>query len=159
MTTTTHDPDVVAAANAAQAAAAEQPAGVPLRRTTYTLRFDDGDLAGQVVRARTASASGRIDIAHAGQRPTAEQALAGPEMADRMYRLFRAFAGSLLSWTLADDESGEPIPATLHGLLSLDFGHAVGVTHAWLDAVAGDMTEPDLAAVEADLQLPVEALA
>ena len=137
----------------------DTPAGVRLPRTVFVLRFDDGDLAGQVVRARSTSAGGEVDIAMAGERPPTDTVLTGSEQADRVYRLFRAFARSLLSWTLLDDETGDPVPATFEGLLSLDFGHATHITYAWLDAVgAAAHADEDRAATEAELQLPVEAL-
>jgi hypothetical protein len=134
-----------------------EPARPEVTRTTFLLRFADGDLAGQEVYVRRPTAAGKIDLAHAAGRPDPDEVATIPEAADRIYRIFRAFAGALQRWTLTD--GGEPVPPTLEGLLGQDFGHAVEMAYAWLDAVNTN-AEPAAGrvALEAELQIPVEAL-
>lgn len=130
--------------------------------TLHTLEWEDGPDAGQVVTFRDPTAAGKLEIAQAGERPPLGDALSGGEMADRVYLLFRACARSLAWWNLHAPESlgGAPIPATLDGLLSLDFADAVGITYAWLDVVSDGLTpDPSTAdQLERDLALPVQAL-
>jgi hypothetical protein len=137
----------------------ETPAGVELDRTEYVLRFEIPPLAGVVVAARKPTAGGLVDLTMAqaatGGLPDAAAAAAGDALAaDALYRVFRAFAGALLSWNITD--RGEPVPATLDGLLGLELEHAVGLTYTWLDRVG--QAEQSAAATEAELDLPVRAL-
>ena len=128
--------------------------GVELDRTEYVLRWADGPFAGLVIRMRKPTAAGHVDLGMTARRPNPTELPSTPEMADAVYRLFRAFAGALLEWNLLD--RGEPVPATLEGLLGQEYDHAVEMTCAWLDhvgAAAGAAAEE-----EAALALPVEPL-
>lgn len=49
--------------------------------------------------------------------------------------LFAEFGGKLRSWNCERD--GEPIPATLDGLLSLDADFAAKILLSWFDAIGG----------------------
>lgn len=146
-----HGADVVAVTGPA--------AGVELDRTTYVLTFDDGTpLAGVVVQVRRPTAGGHIDLTvarAAGSLPDPQAAAAGDAAAaDGLYRMFRAFAGALLSWNITD--GGEPVPATLEGLLGLELDHATQLVWTWLDQVKEYEQRRD--ETERALRLPVDAL-
>jgi hypothetical protein len=62
---------------------------------------------------------------------------AGPEEMDQLRELFSGFADALLSWNLEDETTGEPVPATLDGLLAQEFDFVLQIVMAWLDAISG----------------------
>jgi hypothetical protein len=53
----------------------------------------------------------------------------------KMTGLFSTFADALLDWNLEAD--GQPVPATLDGLNTLDTDFVLEVITAWMNAVAG----------------------
>lgn len=50
--------------------------------------------------------------------------------------LLDGFSGALESWNIEDRRTGEPVPATLAGLRTLDFTLAMAVIGAWLGTVS-----------------------
>jgi hypothetical protein len=83
---------------------------------TVTLVFDDPDLEGLVVKARSMSLA---------------------EVNDDDLRVYEAFANALVSWNL-EYEDGRPVPMTLEALESYpDVGFVSSMTEAWFKAVSG----------------------
>lgn len=97
--------------------------------TVYLLKFADRD--GLEVRACSVPV-GRIMVL----QEQATKLKDGDATAfDEARELFAAFADSLRSWNLEEDD-GAPVPATLPGVMSLEFGFAAEILLAWFEAIA-----------------------
>ena len=80
----------------------------------FTLVFDDPDLEGLVVKARSMSLA---------------------ELNDDDLRVYESFANALVSWNL-EYEDGRPVPMTLEALENYpDVAFISGMTEAWFKAV------------------------
>ena len=108
---------------------------------TFRLVFDDPELAGLEVRARSLSIG---------------------ELEDDDLQVYESFAAALVSWNL-EDENGDELPATLETVRSypdVDFMNALA--SAWIKAVTGvdDDLGKDLPAGRRSLEesLPMEPL-
>jgi hypothetical protein len=121
--------------------------GYVRQRKIYKLVFEDPDMAGLEVRARSVplgTLMRLIELAGLIDRGTANL---NPDEAKAIRELFTGFADALVSWNLEepviDDETGEetgevcPVPATVDGLYSQDMDFALHIIEAWMDAVAG----------------------
>ena len=83
---------------------------------TFLLVFDDPDLAGLEVRARSLSIG---------------------ELEDDDLQVYESFAAALVSWNL-EDEDGNSLPATLETVRSYpDVGFMNALASAWIKAVTG----------------------
>ena len=83
---------------------------------TFSLVFDDPDLEGLEVKARSLSIG---------------------ELNDDDIQVFESFAKALVSWNL-EDEDGNPLPPTLEIIQSYpDLGFMSALSNAWLNAVMG----------------------
>ena len=92
-------------------------------RKTFRLVFEDEDRAGLEVRARSASVGRLLEIEE-------------KDGAESVRMLFEAFADALEGWNL-EDEDGNPVPATLAGLMSLDLDFATDLVAAWKEGITG----------------------
>lgn len=91
----------------------------------YRLVFDEHP--GLVVRTRSASAAMVFEVT----------TLQNAELTVATIReMFELFAGVLVSWNLQSEE-GEPVPATVDGLMGEDFDFVMMVIQAWIEAVTG----------------------
>lgn len=100
----------------------------------YKLLFEDDDMAGLEVKARSMSTGDLLDMA-----PLLDMKMSNAPTADELEQvrdLLERFAEVLISWNL-EDEDDEPIPATLEGLLSQDIAFVMDIVQAWADAVSG----------------------
>lgn len=108
----------------------ESQVGYVRQRRVFRLRFEDPDMAGLVVRARSISLGQFLDVV--GLRDADPRQMARTDLD----KLFAAFAGALLDWNLEEPE-GTPVPATLEGLHGLEPDFVMAIIAAWLDAMAG----------------------
>lgn len=53
-----------------------------------------------------------------------------------MMALLAGFSTALEAWNVEDRKTGEPVPATLEGLRTLDFALAMAVIGAWIGSVS-----------------------
>lgn len=101
-------------------------AGFAARRT-YALVFQDPDLDGLVVKAKSTSVQDLLDILQLPELSKAE---------DTTQALGR-FAACLVEWNL-EDEQGQPVPATYEGCLSIDRRLMSQIIGAWTEVVSGN---------------------
>jgi len=94
----------------------------------YRLKFEDPDLAGLEVTARSLPLGDFLKVAE----------LAGTGAGNGMKsagQLFAAFASALVEWNLEDDD-GQPVPATLEGVHSQELDFMMTVVMAWIQAMS-----------------------
>jgi hypothetical protein len=115
------------------------------QRKVYKLVFEDPEMEGLVVKARSVPLGTLlelVDLASVVDERTTS--LSGDEAA-ALRGLFSGFAQALVTWNLeqpvldeAGDETGdsEPVPATLDGLYGQDMDFVLVVVKAWMDAMA-----------------------
>lgn len=112
----------------------------------YKLVFDDPDMNGLVVRARSVPMNVFLSIAQAAEGvditdPEAVKELATPENMGMVGTLFEAFAHALVEWNLQeqveDDGPVVDVPPTLEGIYSQDMDFILKVIEAWMTAIAG----------------------
>jgi hypothetical protein len=101
-------------------------------RKVYRLRFEDPEMEGLVVQARSAPVGQFIGLAKLANPGTTVR----PEDMEQVDELFRSFAGCLVDWNL-EDEQGTPVPATLEGLYTQEIDFILQIIFAWIEAVAG----------------------
>jgi hypothetical protein len=104
-------------------------AGYVRERKVLRLRFDDPDMDGLVVRARTLSLGEFLDVV--GLRNLDPQRMAR----DDLDKLFGLFAQALLDWNL-EEPQGTPVPVSLEGLHSQDADFVLTIIGAWVDGMA-----------------------
>lgn len=115
-------------------------------RTEITLTFDGyPDLDGLEVRIRSVSVAdyGRLT---SGQMNDAEA--------------MAAFAGALVAWNLEDD-AGQPVPATLAGVGSLDSSFFTQLMAAWvrgMTSVPPPLSRPSGSGLNPEASIPMEPL-
>jgi hypothetical protein len=120
-------------------------AGYKPNRTFHVLDFSETELAGLEITARASSVEDLLKLVGvAGQLRTLDQqmkALADGDDADmdelqkQLRSIFAPFARVLKSWNVLDDD-GEPVPATLDGLLSQELEFVSQVIEAYVSALA-----------------------
>lgn len=106
--------------------------GYKVVRKVFKLVFKDADFDGLEVFARSLNTGQFLEIEQA-KLDRAEGGQVGEGATQRMLELF---AGALSSWN-AEDEDGEPIPATMDGIRSQDLDFNMKIIDAWTDAIAG----------------------
>ena len=124
------------------------------KRPTYRLIFQDPELEGLEVVAKSASVEAYQRIAELSSRQFATHV--SPEDLVEADNLFRAFAAVLVEWNLEEaNAKGKvlPVPATYEGLKAQDLPFVMQIILAWMNAVEGVFAP---AVAEADL--PMEAL-
>jgi hypothetical protein len=136
-----------------------QPASAGFRRPAkvYKLRFEDDDMAGLEVRARSVPLGQFLELGAVADA-TSGLAPVSSEQFGAIRDLFAGFAAALVEWNL-EDETGQPVPATLEGVLAQDFEFMLAIVTAWMDAIAGvsaplpSSSSRGLAGMEAALSL------
>ena len=120
--------------------------GYKVKKTIYTLKFEDPDYEGIVVRVRAGSMGSFLDVMGLagmdlmeGADVTIDDMMAGASEVDA---LFKQFIALVLEWNLEDEDTGEPIPTTVEGLRSLELPFVMTLVGAWMDAMKG--TTPGL---------------
>jgi len=96
---------------------------------TIRLVFDDERYAGLVVRARSMSIGDYLEFQALSAR--AEETVSGSR------EMLSVFADRIVSWNIADPETGSPVPATLDGLLTLEPNFVLDMIRAWRAAMTG----------------------
>jgi hypothetical protein len=122
------------------------------QRKTYRLIFEGEEFQGLTVVAKSAGLGQYMDIAGLANLDPAGTFT--PAEIDQSLKLFEAFAAVLVEWNVEEPE-GVPVPATLHGLRSLDFPFVLRIILAWMDAVA--RVAPPLEQPSAGGELSLEA--
>ena len=117
--------------------------GFTPKRRTFRLEFDDPDLEGLTVKARSASVAEFLTITElataAGDLDGEDPAALAEGMA-QIRALFVAFSGVVTEWNLAD-EAGVILPVGVDSLLAQDFPVVMAVIQAWMSGVA-DVSGP-----------------
>lgn len=106
--------------------------GYRIKPKGYKLVFADSDKAGFEVTARSINTGQFLEFQAA--RATKDAGGEGAQGATR--QMLQMFADAIITWN-AEDEDGQPIPATLEGLCTLDLDFNMDVINAWMDAING----------------------
>lgn len=130
--------------------------GFKVKRKVYKLVFQDPDMDGLVVLARSVPLGKLLDAsADSGAGADAEVG------AKQTRGMFELFAGALVSWNL-EEEDGTPVPATLDGVLGQDAEFVRGLIEAWSEAltsVPGPLGKPSTSGgTSPELAIPMETL-
>lgn len=125
--------------------------GYVRQRKVYRLRFEDEDMAGLVVQARSAPVGQFLGLTKLAEL---ERGKVRPEDMEKVDGLFRGFAACLVDWNL-ESEDGTPVPATLEGLYTQDIDFILQIIFAWIEAIAG--VSGPLAAASSDGERSLEA--
>jgi hypothetical protein len=104
---------------------------VPQRRT-FKLRFEDEDMQGLQVRARSVPLGTFLDLVKL--LDVADTKSVNREDARKVDQLFKGFAKALVDWNLEEPE-GVPVPATFEGLKSQDIDFSLHIVRAWIGAL------------------------
>src|SRR6266508_6176808 len=107
--------------------------GYVRQRKVYRLRFEDEDMAGLVVQARSAPLGQFLGLTKLAEL---ERGKVRPEDMEKVDGLFRGFAACLVDWNL-ESEDGTPVPATLEGLYTQDIDFILQIIFAWIEGIAG----------------------
>lgn len=111
--------------------------GFKVQRRIYRLVFEDPNLAGAIVRAKSIPFGEFLTIGRLASEIQDRGTQHAQELMDRMCI---TVSGALVDWNL-EDEDGTPIPCTADGLLSLDPDLAMTIIRAWMDAM-GSVPDP-----------------
>lgn len=103
--------------------------GYKPRRTLYKLDFSETEHAGLEVTTTSVTLGALLEFTE-----MSDAAESGVDQA-AVRRLFGEFARVLVDWNVEDD-AGAPVPQTLEGLLSLEFGFVMAVINAWIGALS-----------------------
>jgi hypothetical protein len=144
----------------------ERPAGGHVLSRTLKLVFEDEDLAGLDVRARSLSVARMLELTRlAGEMAQLDLRNLDDEQRQKLTTIFEIFAERLVSWNVMDEQpdgSHVPVPATFEGLMSQDFDQIFRVIQAWQTAVAGVAAplarSSTVGATSAEVSLPMEIL-
>jgi hypothetical protein len=109
----------------------ENTMGFTVKRKIYKLIFEDDDLAGLEILARSVSLGQMLAISGEGRVGKVDT-----EDAEQTQGMFEMFAGALVQWNL-EEEDGTPIPVTMEGLQGLDTEFVTAIIEAWTSAIAG----------------------
>jgi len=119
----------------------------------YTLAWEDGDYAGLEVKVSSIPVGELAEVLELSQSADAASAL----------ELIARLAGKLKGWNIQDDD-GNPVPATLEGLKSLDLGEMGEIVAKWVAAMTkvsdelGKGSTPGETPPPAEVSLPMEVL-
>jgi hypothetical protein len=109
--------------------------------TIYTLKFEDPEFDGLIVRMKSLTTSEFLRLTSL----KAETSKDPSGKTDAGIELIEKFAKRLVSWNLEEpDEDGEwkPVPATVRGVKSQEFGFITFLMGEWLQAIAGVPSGP-----------------
>lgn len=106
--------------------------GFTRQHKQYRLTFDGTVLDGLVATVRSVPVGTMLQIAEMAS----DGAEFTPEGLKTLGALFELLADSLVDWNLQDDD-GNPTPATIDGVRSLDMDEALLLIREWMKAAAG----------------------
>lgn len=122
--------------NRAQERAAVK-AGYSGGKRVYRLTFEDPDMDGFVLRAKSVSMRKLLDLA---RLDTTVIGRAAHDLSDEdvelLLRILGDFAGCIVEWNLLDDD-GEAVEPTVDNLLDQDPNWVLRVFMVWMTAIAG----------------------
>lgn len=98
-----------------------------------TLDLDLPDYPGLTVRARSISMGQVLELSQSIEARIFGPAVS-PEDLPHLERIITTLGGALIDWNITDD--GQPVPADVDGLRSLDPQLFRAVTLAWIEAMA-----------------------
>ncbi len=104
----------------------------------YKLVFEDPEMDGLVVRAKSVPVGQFVELARLAELDK-KDTYSGEDL-EQIDRLFRGFASALVSWNLEDDnEDGAtvPVPASVDGLYAQDLEFVMAIIAAWMQAMGG----------------------
>jgi hypothetical protein len=131
--------------------------GYKPKRKTYKLVFDDEDMAGLEVRARSMDLGGFLRITEMGDLMGRQIT---PDDMARVRELFTLFADALLEWNITDDDGGA-VPASFAGMCKQEPEFVISVIKAWSEAVGGvrpPLPQPSSGGEQSlEAQIPMEA--
>lgn len=104
-------------------------------RKTYRLSFEDEDMDGLVIRARSLPMRKFLDMATFDKSLLQDGAELSREDVKVLTDLFDDFASVIIEWNLIDDDD-QPIPVSCDSLLDQDPGWVLRVFMAWMQAIA-----------------------
>lgn len=99
--------------------------GYTVKRKSYHLKFVDPEMGGLEVVAHSGSTGNILNIM--------EQETDG-RIAEAVKDSMAVFADNLVSWNL-EDEQGQPVPANLDGLKTLDLDFVMLLIQGWVQSV------------------------
>lgn len=99
---------------------------------TFTLVFDGTEYEGLEIEAKSLPMGDFLDVSKRFQSDKQNEG--------DVEAILDTFASSVISWNL-EDESDEPVPATLDGLKTLDLEFVFAVIAAWLQGISGTTAE------------------
>lgn len=106
--------------------------GYVRERRVFKLRFDDEDMDGLQVRARSVPLGVFLDLVKL--LDVTDTRSVNSEDARKVDQLFEGFAKALVDWNLEEPE-GVPVPATFEGLKSQDVDFSLHIVRAWIGAL------------------------
>lgn len=101
--------------------------GFTPKKTIYRLDFEGTDLDGAEVRMRASSLGLAFDVVGL---IGVDEDNATPEDIERALQQYVELADHLVSWNL-DDDNGDPLPADLEGLKTLEIRYVRMIAEAW----------------------------
>ena len=116
---------------------AKRKEGWEYKPKLYRLRFEDEDLAGLVVMAKSPSIGSLASVLELVAQVEDLMAAGEPDMRAVVLAtrdLVAAFAGFLVEWNLT--EGGEPVVPSKDALTSRDLDFGMAVVKGWIEAVS-----------------------
>jgi hypothetical protein len=110
--------------------------GFKKQTTIYELTFEDPDLEGLEIRARSVPSGDLLDLMDAASKVDATSKTFSANDLSAIEQLLNGFAKALVSWNL-EEEDGTPVPPTLEKVREQEFIFILPVVTAWMDAIAG----------------------
>lgn len=105
--------------------------GYVRQRKIYRLRFEDPDMNGLIVRARSVPMGELLAIGTA-----AADFENGSRDPQGLGQMFEVFASALVEWNL-EEPDGTPVPTTVDGLYAQDIDFLMEIIQAWIEAIQG----------------------
>lgn len=106
--------------------------GYRRERRLFNLKFEDPEYAGLEVLIRTLPVGEFLGLAKL-QNALDES---NPDFS-AVEKLFKVFLEKLIRWNVEDPDSGEPVPATMAGLNTLELDFVLAIIGAWINSMAG----------------------
>lgn len=113
--------------------------GYRRKATVFNLKFEDPEMDGLVVKARSPSMGEMFDVMNFRTLAFNPERM-DEQNAERLRDMFEFFGTFLIEWNL-ETEQGEAVPCDVSGLLSQDHDFVLAVVMAWL-GVVGSVARP-----------------
>lgn len=111
--------------------------GHRVKGTIFFLKFEDPEMQDIQVKAKKPGMGGKLDMIAFQDLSQMDARSLKESDRNRMREMFEFFGRYLVSWNLEEEESGDPIPCTVDGLMSLDDDYVLAIISAWVEAVGG----------------------